>query len=174
MKKIIITLGLVGVSLFANEHAAQAHASLSDTDFIPRLINFVIFVGILWYLLADKVKTFYANRSKSIADSFSEIETKLKESKAQKETLKQKVEEANKKAEEIITTAKKESDIIKSKILETTKNEIAMLDKQFEEQKAYEESKMKKEVVETYLKNLVKDIHLSSEEVANIVTKKVG
>ena len=43
-----------------------------------------------------------------------------------------------------------------------------------EEYKQYEESKMKKEVVTNYLNNLVKDIHLSSEEVANIVTKKVG
>jgi len=49
-----------------------------------------------------------------------------------------------------------------------------MLNKQFEDYKSYEESKMKKEVVTDYLNDLVKDIHLSSEEVANIVTKKVG
>ncbi len=174
MKKVVITLGLVAVSLFANEHAAATHVSISDTDFIPRVINFVIFAGILWYLLADKVKTFYANRSQSIADSFAEVENKLRESKSQKEALKAELKEANKKAEEIITTAKKEAELIKSKVIENAKAEIAMLHRQFEEQKAYEESKMKKEVVEAYLKNLVKDIHLSSEEVANIVTKKVG
>jgi F-type H+-transporting ATPase subunit b len=174
MKKIVITFGLVGVSLFAGEHAAAAHVSMSDTDFIPRVINFVIFAGILWYLLADKVKTFYAERSNKIADSFAEVEAKLKDSKAQKEALQKEVEEAHKKAEEIIATAKKEAEILKEKILENANAEIAMLHKQFEEQKAYEESKMKKEVVEAYLNNLVKDIHLSSEEVANIVTKKVG
>jgi len=174
MKKVVITLGLVAVSLFANEHAAAVHVSISDTDFIPRVINFVIFAGILWYLLADKVKTFYANRSQSIADSFAEVENKLRESKAQKEALKAELKETNKKAEEIIATAKKEAEFIKSKIIENAKAEIVMLNRQFEDQKAYEESKMKKEVVETYLNNLVKDIHLSSEEVANIVTKKVG
>jgi F-type H+-transporting ATPase subunit b len=174
MKKIIVTLGLVAVGLFANEHAAVEHVSMSDTDFIPRLINFVIFVGILWYLLADKVKEFYSNRSKAIADSFSEVETKLKESEAQKRELKAKVEEAHKKAEEIVKDAQKETEILKSRIIESAKNEIAMLNKQFEDYKSYEESKMKKEVVAEYLNELVKDIHLSSEEVANIVTKKVG
>jgi F-type H+-transporting ATPase subunit b len=172
MKKVILMLGFVAVGLFANEHTA--HATISDSDFIPRLVNFIIFVAILWYLLADKVKTFYANRSNEIASKFEEVENKLKESKLQKESLKAKVEEAHKKAEEVIRTAKKEAEILKTQTLETAKNEIAMLNKQFEDFKEYEESRIKKEVVESYLKDLAKDIHLSSEEVATIVTKKVG
>jgi len=174
MRKIVIALGLVSVTLFAGEHTAATHVSMADTDFIPRVINFVIFAGILWYLLADKVKTFYSNRSEEIANSFAEVEEKLKASKDQKEALKKEVEEAHNKANDIINTAKKEAELLKTKIVENAKNDIEMLNKQFNEQKAYEESKMKKEVVETYLNNLVKDIHLSSEEVANIVTKKVG
>jgi F-type H+-transporting ATPase subunit b len=172
MKKVIVMLGLVAVGLFANEHTA--HATISDSDFIPRLVNFIIFAAILWYLLADKIKTFYANRSNSIASKFEEVENKLKESKLQKEVLKAKVEETHKKAEEIIKTAQKEAEILKTQTLTTAKNEIAMLNKQFEDFKAYEESRIKKEVVESYLKDLAKDIHLSSEEVATIVTKKVG
>jgi F-type H+-transporting ATPase subunit b len=163
---------LTAISLFANE--SMAHVSMSDTDFIPRVVNFVIFAGILWYLLADKIKTFYSDRTKGIADSFTEADAKLAETKAQKEALKNSVKEAHKKAEEIVTTAKKETEIIKGKIMENANGEIDMLNRQFDEQKAYEESKMKQEVVETYLNALVKDIHLSSDEVANIVTKKVG
>jgi F-type H+-transporting ATPase subunit b len=174
MKKIITILGLSASMLLAGEHMAATHVSISDTDFIPRVVNFIVFAGILWYLLADKIKTFYADRSKSIADSFAEVEERLKESERAKEALKKEVEEAHKKADDIIKTAKKEAELIKSKILENAKHEVEMLHKQFNEQKAYEESKMKKEVVEDYLNNLVKDIHLSSEEVANIVTKKVG
>ena len=172
MKKVVMTLGLVAVGLFANEHTA--HATISDSDFIPRLVNFIIFAGILWYLLADKIKTFYSDRSNAIASRFEEVENKLKESKLEKEALKAQVEEAHKKAEEIIKTAQKEVDIIKNQTLEVAKNEISMLNRQFEDFKTYEEAKVKKEVVESYLKDLTKDIHLSSEEVATIVTKKVG
>jgi len=170
MKKLLIFLGLTTTALLANEHAV----TLTHSDFIPRVINFVIFVAILWYLLADKVKTFYAGRTQGIADSFAEVEAKLKESKAQKEALKAQVEEAHKKAEDIIKTAQKEVEIIKSNILNSAKAEVEAMEKQFNDYKSFEESKMKKEVVKDYLNNLAKDIHLSSEEVANIVTKKVG
>ena len=172
MNKIIITLGLFSATLFGAEHST--HVAMSDTDFIPRLINFVIFAGILWYLLADKVKDYYANRSKTIADSFSEVENKLVESKKQKEILKAEIDNAHKKADTIVADAKKESELLKKKIFENAKIEVEMLNKQFADYKVYEESKMKKEVVADYLSNLVKDIHLSSEEVASIVAKKVG
>jgi len=172
MKKVIVMLGVVAVGLFASEHTA--YATISDSDFIPRLVNFIIFAAILWYLLADKIKSFYANRTNSIAKQFEEVENKLKESKLQKEALKIQVEEAHKRAEEIIKTTQKEIEILKSQIVATAKNEIAILNKQFEDFKTYEESRIKKEVVESYLKDLTKDIHLSSEEVATIVTKKVG
>ena len=167
--RVLGLLGLLVIGVFANEHVA-----MSETDFIPRVVNFAIFAGILWYLLADKVKEFYANRTKSIADAFNEAEAKLKEAQARKEALKKEVEEAHKKADDIISTAKKEAILLKEQIIKQANQEIEILNKNFEEQKAYEESKMKKEVVEAYLNNLVKDIHLSSEEVANIVTKKVG
>jgi F-type H+-transporting ATPase subunit b len=173
MKKVIVTVGLVVVSLFANEHEAVSHATISNSDFIPRIVNFVIFVGILWSLLADKVKNFYTERSEKIAHSFQEVENRLKESKQQKELLKSQVEDSHKKADEIVKTAQKEVELIKKQILDNAKNEIDLLNKQFEEYKIYEESRVKEEVVSAYLKTLVKDIHLSSEEVANIVTKRI-
>jgi len=173
MKKVIVTLGLVVVSVFANEHEAVSHATISDSDFIPRLVNFVIFAGILWSLLADKVKNFYVERSEKIASSFQEVENKLKETKQQKESLKNQVEDSHKKADEIIKSAQKEVELIKNQILATAKNEVKLLNKQFEEYKIYEESRTKQEVVSSYLDSLVKDIHLSSDEVANIVTKRI-
>ena len=90
MKKVILVLGVLVVSLFANEHSGPV--AISDTDFVPRLINFVIFAGILWYLLADKVKEFYSNRSKAIATAFSQIEEQLKKSRDEVEVLKEEVE----------------------------------------------------------------------------------
>jgi F-type H+-transporting ATPase subunit b len=124
--------------------------------------------------LADKVKDFYANRSKEIADAFTEVEEKLKQSRAHKEALKKEVELAHKKAEDIIKTATKEAELIKSHIIAQAKEEVEILNKNLKEQMAYEESLAKREVVKAYLETLLKDVHLSSEEVANIVAKKVG
>ena len=54
MKRILLLgLALVPVALFANEGA-------KETDIVQRTVNFIIFAGILWYLLADKIKAFFA------------------------------------------------------------------------------------------------------------------
>jgi F-type H+-transporting ATPase subunit b len=50
MKKFL--LFLAGVLAFASEGSGH-------TDIIPRTINFIIFVAILWYLVGDKVKRFF-------------------------------------------------------------------------------------------------------------------
>jgi len=53
VKKLLLTLlALAPVALFANSDGAE-------TDIIQRTVNFVIFAGILWYLLADKIKAFF-------------------------------------------------------------------------------------------------------------------
>lgn len=43
-------LAFAPLALFASEGA--------ETDIIQRTVNFVIFAGILWYLLAEKIKAF--------------------------------------------------------------------------------------------------------------------
>ena len=53
MRKILlISLGVA--ALFASE-AASGH-----TDIVPRTINFIIFVALLWYLVGDKIKNYLA------------------------------------------------------------------------------------------------------------------
>ena len=58
MKKLLLLALFVSpLALFAAEGAE------TNYDIVQRTVNFIIFAGILWYLLADKVKAFFANRS---------------------------------------------------------------------------------------------------------------
>ena len=169
MRKIAL-LSLVGV-VFA---FASGDYSIAHTDFIPRTINFLIFVAILWYVAGNKIVNFFKQRRENIAKRFQEIEEKLKESKARKEALKAELENAKIKAKEIIENAKKEAEIIEEKIKAQTEEEIKILQKQFEEFKMYETQKAKKEVVEEFLKDTLKDIHITSEDAAKLILKKVA
>ncbi len=169
MKKIAL-LSLVGV-VFA---FASGDYSITHTDFIPRTINFLIFVAILWYVAGNKIVNFFKQRRENIAKRFQEIEEKLKESKARKEALKAELENAKIKAKEIIENAKKEAEIIEEKIKAQTEEEIKILQKQFEEFKMYETQKAKKEVVEEFMKDILKDIHITSEDAAKLILKKVA
>ena len=97
MKKLLLVL--VGTFLFAG-------GGEGETDIVVRVINFSIFVAILWYLMADKVIGFFRERKESIARKFQEVEDRLKKTKEQKEMLKTKLEEAKVKANEIVDDSK--------------------------------------------------------------------
>jgi len=163
MKKLAL-LGLVFSGfLFANE----AH----HTDIIPRTVNFVIFVAILYYLVGDKIVNFFKERRENIAKKFQQIEDKLKESKARKEVLKAELENAKVKAKEIVETGKLEAKKLEEKIKAQTEEEIKLLQKQFEEFKKVETNRVKREAVKEFLEEVLKDVKLSSEDAAKLILK---
>ncbi len=163
MKKIITFFGILGVFAFASD--------FSHTDIIPRSINFIIYVAILWYLVGNKAINFFKERREKIAKKFSEIEDKLKESKLRKEALKAELENAKLKAKEIIENAKLETEIINKKIKQQTEAEIEILQKQFEEFKEMEHNKIKKEVVKEFLDKVLDEIHISSDDAVKLILK---
>ena len=164
MKKLLFIL--IGTSLFASGAA--------ETDIVARVINFLIFVAILWYLIADKVIAFFRERKEKIAKNFQEVEEKLKTTKEQKEMLKVKLEETKAKANEIVDDAKKEAGYIYSSIIKEVKEEIEIYKKQFEEFKKVEIQKAKKEAIKEFLEDVLKDVHITSKNAAKIVLKKVA
>ncbi|GAB6074367.1 F0F1 ATP synthase subunit B family protein [Nautilia lithotrophica] len=165
MKKALL-VAFLSVVAFASEAAASG-----GTDIVARTINFLIFAAILWYLVGNKAITFFRNRKEEIANKFQEVENKLKEAKLKKEELKAKLEEAKIKAAEIVEDSKKEAEHIYNSILEETKAELEMLEKHFEEAKLAEIRKAKREAIKAFLEDVLKDIHLTSEDAAKLVLK---
>ena len=170
MKRILLLgLALVPVALFANEGAVE-------TDIVQRTVNFIIFAGILWYLLADKIKAFFAERSLSIQGELDKVQDTLKASQDKVKDAQKKLEEAKKIATEIIDGAKADIDSVKQKVATAVDSDIVNLNKNLEEMMKVEISKAKKEVVTEVLEELLssENIKLTQQELANIVLKKVA
>lgn len=170
MKKLLLLgLALSPLALFANSEGAE-------TDIIQRTVNFIIFAGILWYLLADKIKAFFAQRSLDIQAELDKVEDTLKASKEKADNAAASLDEARKLSIEIVQDAKADINSIKAKIESTIENEIANLEKNFDAKIEVETRRAKKEVVSEILNELLKseNIALSQEELANIVLKKVA
>lgn len=170
MKKILFTLSvIIPMSLFASDAGVE-------TDIIERTVNFFIFVAIMYYLLSDKLKTFFGERTESIQSELDKVQEILKESDKKLVDAKQEVENAKKVADELISTATSEVEAIKTKIDVATEQEIASLSKSFDNKTELEVRKVKKEVVENVLNQLLSDdnIALSQKDLANIITKKVA
>lgn len=172
MKKLLLLgLALAPVALFASSEGGE-----TDYDIVQRTVNFIIFAGILWYLLADKIKAYFADRTASIQGELDKVQETLKASKDKVEDAEKKLEEAKTIAAEIVETAKGDVDSVKKKVAEAVDSEIANLLKNFDERVKVETSKAKRQVVSEVLEELLssKNVSLTQDELANIVLKKVA
>ncbi len=181
MKKIMVaTLFIVVPAILAAHESALAEQYFKITgrhnDFVPRLFNFALLVGLLYYLLANPIKEFLEKRTKSIADELQEIEHKKEAAKKAKEEAEAKLASAQEKAKEIVKDAKKEAILLKEKIEKMTEDELVAMQKTFEQKCEIEERKTIREVtLKTLNENIaLEDIPLDAQKILNIVTKEVA
>lgn len=171
MKKLLLIglAALAPVALFANSEGAE-------TDIIQRTVNFIIFAGVLWYLLADKIKAFFADRTASIQAELDKVQDTLKASQDKVEEATKKLEEAKTLAAEIVTAAKADVDSVKKRVSDAVDAEIVNLEKAFDERIKVETSKTKRQIVSEVLDELLSsdNVSLTQDELANIVLKKVA
>lgn len=121
-----LSLVLVGVAL-ASE--AGGHGGISPTkivDFTWRSVNFIVFAGILFYLLAKKinVKAVFAKRSQEIAQTLEDLENKKAAAAAALKEMEARLAEVAKEREAIIKQYMAEGENEKSKILDKA-NQVA-------------------------------------------------
>jgi len=170
LKLITTLLILVPVFLFASEEAKEG------TDIVARVINFAIFAGILYYLIADKIKAFFTGRTKDIADKLSSLQAKVEETKELKQKATEKVKKSEEEAQELIELAHKEAELQIEKLKSGLNHDLENLVKSYESKKEVLEKKMTSEVVQEVVENLFSNngITLSEDELVNIINKKVA
>jgi F-type H+-transporting ATPase subunit b len=168
-KKIFTLLALAPLALYASDANVE-------TDILERTVNFLIFISIIYYLLADKIKAFFSDRTQSIQAELDKVQEMLKASEDKVSEAKQEIENAKKIAAELVDSAKSDIESIKSKIEANVEQEIAYLSKSFDEKTALEARRVKKEVVESVLDQLLSDenIAVSQQDITNIILKKVA
>jgi len=182
MKKIILlSLLVVPAILLASGHAdGETTRYFAQTgrenDFWPRVVNFTIFAAILYYLLANPIKNFFKDRRSGIAEQLKEIEAKLQAAKDAEKEAQLRLDESANKAKSIIEDANKEAKIMADKIADTNANELAAMDKQFEDKMTFEEKKSAREAIDEVLSENITndDIALDETKVVDIISKKVA
>ena len=181
MKKIVLmSLLIVPAVLLASGGDAESSRYFAqtgrETDFWPRVFNFVIFASLLYYLLANPIKNFFKGRTEGISAQLNEIEMKLQAAKDEKKEAQNRLEESENRAKEIIADAKAEAVILAEKIATSNENDLAILDKQFEEKIALEERKSAREAIDEILSDNITndDIMLDEAKVVEIISKKVA
>ncbi len=185
MKKYMKLLPLLVIPALAfaggAEHTnaiAEQYLKLTgrETDFVPRLFNFILLVALLAYLLAKPIKEFLNNRTAEIAKKLEEIEKTRQEAIEAKNKAKEELAQAKSKVVEILDDASKEALYLKEKILSHAEDEMKSLEKSCKDNCEIVERKTVREVTATILdENITEnDIPLNAKKIVKIVTKEVA
>ena len=168
MIKIFTLLMLVSSAAFASGGG--------ESDIVARSINFVIFAAGMYYLIGDKVKAFFVDRSAGIQADLKKVQDRVAESKLAKQSGEKKVEEAKKIAADFLATSKKEGVILNEKINEQMLLDLKSIEAQQKTLLAFEQREMTSSVVEEIMNDLLSDenIPLDNEIITEIMLKKVA
>ncbi|MDD5373603.1 MAG: F0F1 ATP synthase subunit B [Sulfurimonas sp.] len=156
--------------------ASGGNAEHAGTDIIQRTVNFLLFAGLIWYLVAEPAKNYFASRSQSIADEMKKVQDKLKETASLKKDALAKVSAAEKFAADLAVSSKKENKIINDTIMTQCDADIETMIKHQAVLIEFEQRKMVRSVVEDTLKDALSqsDDSFDKEAMANVILKKVA
>ncbi|SFV66141.1 ATP synthase F0 sector subunit b [hydrothermal vent metagenome] len=157
-------------------YALASEVKDGGSDIVQRTVNFILFAGLVWYLVGEPIKKYFASRSLSIADELKKVQDKLDESMALKKDALAKVSDAEKFAQELAESSKKENKIIYDALMAQGETELETLEKQNLSKKEFEERKMVREVVEEIVTETLSQSAdgFDKEAMANVILKKVA
>ena len=169
MSKILLLL--LTVSTYA-----LASGGEGGTDIVQRTVNFALFAGLVWYLVAEPAKNYFASRSQGIADELQKVQEKLKETAELKKEATARVNEAKKFAQELAVTSKKENKILNDNIMAQCEKDLEILSKQQEVQMKFEQRKMVRKVVENTINEILSGTSdtFDKEAMVKVILKKVA
>ena len=155
---------------------ALASGGEGGTDIVQRTVNFALFAGLIWYLVAEPVKAYFGGRSQGIADELQRVKDRLKESDNLKKEAMSKVAEAKKFATGLAESSKKENKILNDNIMAQCDKDLVNLANVQSTHMDFEQRKMVRSVVESTVTKLLADSEndFDKKAMANVILKKVA
>jgi len=170
VSRIIVLMLMISTVTLASS------AEHTETDIIQRTVNFLLFTGLIWYLIAEPVKNFFASRSQVIADEMQKVQDRLKETATLKKEALARISDAEKFAEDLVVSSKKENKILNDNIMAQCEIDLEILSKQQSTLMDFEQRKMVRGVVEDTLSEVLSQSSedFDKEAMANVILKKVA
>ncbi|WP_286349107.1 F0F1 ATP synthase subunit B family protein [Helicobacter felistomachi] len=141
----------LGVLVFGGVASATP---LGHTDIVMRILNFLLFMGILWYLTGNAFKNILATRRSKIAQSLEQLQEERQAAKEQKEQALKALEEAKQQATQIISNAKQEAYLLAQKYDQQSKTTIEKLIRNHQLNQEKEGDRMQQEAIAEVLSEL--------------------
>ena len=170
---LIVTVLFVPSLVLGAEHH---EVSLFSSDFFYRVLNFSVFIGIVYYLAANPIKAFFVGRAEGIANQLEEIEAKLQASKNERLEAEENLAKAEEKAKEIISNAGNEAKILSDNIASKNDTALELLEKQAIEKQELSSKKATQATIDSLLNDGFdnSDIAVDEAKVVSLISNKVA
>lgn len=150
-----------------------ASVDVSNSDIIERSINFVIFIVILWYLVANKLFSALKNRQVTMASKLNGIQNELLDSNAKKDEALKLLDQTKNKVQNIIDTANKEALVISNNMEKQCMLDIEVLNNIHNDLLKFEKSRINREVIDEVLDKLFKEMpNIPKDIYINMIAKR--
>lgn len=148
-----------------------ADVSISQSDFIERFVNFAIFVSILWYLGAERIKNIFLQRTQRISARFESVQEEEKVLKRQLQEAERILADAKVKSAEILANARKEAFLITQQFDTRLEQDIKMLSQSFDEALKQEKKEIVKNEVFYAMDCVAQTLNISEDSYMKVLTK---
>ncbi len=176
LNKIALVIAFV-LPVIAMASGSEHHeVSMSNSDFWARVLNFLIFLAIAYYFIANPIKSFFKGRQEGIAKRFKDIEEKLNASKEAAKIAEENLIASQAKADEMKKDSVLEGDILAENIAKKNSDTLVSMEKQSVEKMEHERKKMAKDTIDTLLQDAITadDISVDESKVVSLISKKVA
>ena len=111
----------------AGAMASEGHAAPRWGDFGWRVLNFVIFAGILWHFVGGLAKRFFKNRREGIKNALDDLDGRRKTAKEQLASVETRIANLNAESEAILAESRQQAEALKQGIVEEAHRQAAQI-----------------------------------------------
>ncbi len=168
LKYIIATvMVLTATAALASEEAAGGHHGMNWSDLIFRLINFALFVGIIWKFAGKKIAELFRGRREQIETQLSDFTARRQEAEARLKDVESSIANLEAERAKILDEFKAQGESLKAAILAKAEKDAAKIVTTAETTAAQERRSAEKRI-----RGEVADLIIEAAE--KMLTEKLG
>lgn len=183
ISSVLVVTGLAAGVAFAAGGGGGSSAAAAWMDFVWRCVNFVLFVGIIWYVAGNRMKEFFSGRRNQIESELQDMQTRKEEAEKKLKEVESNIANLSQEREEILNQAREQGETLRKSIISKAHEEAEQIKKQAEAKASQEleqevqrlKAEMADRIIESAEKKLVSRLGKKEQEklVDNYLTKVV-
>ncbi len=126
-KKSLVVYGALFCLLIATNAFANEGHEYRWGDFGYRVVNFILFFGILWHFAGKVIKKYFRERRQGIQDTFDSLASRKEAAKTKLDEVEAHIANLEQERKAILDESRAQAEALKSKIIEDAKKQAEQI-----------------------------------------------